>query len=91
MVNSETLFEYYFAMRLKNGSTLDFPAGRASFVPAGLAEKDGPVETIVVNFSSQRDGQKQRRYADRFGSRGVPACVRCPRCVVRLAASCGSS
>lgn len=83
MVSSEGLFEYYFAMRLLNGSTLDFPAGRVGFLPAGsVIEPDEPVETVVVDFTSQRhDGDEMYRRMDLYGPYGVPKCVRWQRFV----------
>ncbi|WVF70139.1 hypothetical protein IAT40_004927 [Kwoniella sp. CBS 6097] len=33
MINTETMLEYYQLVHLKNGTTLDIPAGRAGFLP----------------------------------------------------------
>jgi hypothetical protein len=33
MLNTETMFEYYHLIHLKNGTTIDIPAGRAGFLP----------------------------------------------------------
>jgi hypothetical protein len=84
MVSSEDLFEYYFAMRLKNGSTLDFPAGQAGFLPAGPPEQVDGVEKIVVNFTSPRGDKQERLYSDGSDSRNVPACVRARYLAARL-------
>ncbi|ORY89133.1 hypothetical protein BCR35DRAFT_350623 [Leucosporidium creatinivorum] len=46
---SETQFDYYFSLRLRNGSSVEFPAGHAAFIPASEPlSLDVPKENVTI-------------------------------------------
>lgn len=86
MVSSESRLEYYFALTLHNGSTLDFPAGHAGFLPSGPDETadDKALEKVVLNLESRRHMVEDDEYPFSQALE-VPACVR-PSSLPRLLA-----
>jgi hypothetical protein len=42
LASSETMFEYYFELTLRNGTVLDYPVGRTGFIPAAIHPADPP-------------------------------------------------
>jgi hypothetical protein len=58
---AETMFEYYFRLALRNGSTIDYPVGRTGFIP-GQAEGQVAAEStdIVTLRLDLRNPRKDR-------------------------------
>ncbi len=88
---AETMFEYYFRLALRNGSTIEYPVGHTGFIP-GQAEGDAAVEstsdvTLRLDLLNPRkdrpeDGNdlwypRPRRGRKRYQSYGPPP----PHCV----------
>ena len=67
--STETAFDYYFHMKLRNGSTLDVPAGSTAFSPSSAPLADAPKRRVVVEVG--------RPTSDRWSWRmdGIANCV----------------
>lgn len=49
--SSETQFDYYFSILLRNGTSVEFPAGQAAFVPASEPLLlDLPKENVTIDL-----------------------------------------
>lgn len=68
MISHESQFQYYFQFALHNGSTLNYPAGKAGFLPFSSDEVeddvDSTTEKVTVNLETRRDGDGRFCYAD---------------------------
>lgn len=49
------MFEYYFLLTLKNGSTIDVPAGKASFIPDAGAKTGIESSAVAADAEARRD------------------------------------
>ena len=54
MLNTETLFEYYHLVHLKNGTVLDIPAGRSAFLPVFIHDPAAASKDSTVRLHSPR-------------------------------------
>jgi hypothetical protein len=48
---TETMFEYYFLLTYKGGSTIEVPAGRAAFIPKVFGDTS-PTDGIIYDNPS---------------------------------------
>ncbi|WVQ97749.1 hypothetical protein IAU59_004863 [Kwoniella sp. CBS 9459] len=62
MINTETLLEYYHLVHLKNGTTLDIPAGTAGFLPDPTPWKAGgaPIQAEKTGWPAMVELQSPR-------------------------------
>lgn len=84
---TETMFEYYFVLTYKGGSTIEVPAGRAAFIPRVFGDTSPTDGIIYDNPSSLRVDLPDERIVakprfvlkdfqrDLGGFDKVPACV----------------
>lgn len=81
MISHESQFQYYFQFALHNGSTLNYPAGKAGFLPFSFAEVeddvDSTTEKVVVNLETPRHETGRFRWADE--QQNGLRCVRSPQ------------
>ena len=96
MVTSESLFEYYVALTLRNGSTVDYPSGRSGFLPVASSKSmSEKMRTEQVSIRNPRldyveedpsgNGikiRKRRMYRGPWDYQKSPSCVRTclPQC-----------
>lgn len=44
----EKMFDYYFSLKLRNGSTVDVPAGQTAFIPVSSPLIQSPKTTVTI-------------------------------------------
>lgn len=70
---AETMFDYYFSLKLRNGSTVDFPAGHTVFVPSSpplRADRTNTSVTVPVE-------RPKSDYQGHFRVLSIANCVIC--------------